>query len=281
MMSGARKVAIAVLMCLYVPQQMVEAVSPVADVENTSTVAKPRIERLRRVNQDGSPKAVALVSRLSDIDQAFGVPLCFEWPYVEADRTPTPQPEAVLTLRLGQPLTSALDELMATSGGRLKWQRVGGSICVVATPQPGDMVENNLDVRVSLKVEGVSTWEALKALGRAVNRNPVKGRRLTIGLDFLRRGSAPPKGFAEDNSISLDLDNVTAREAACAIIAASPLQIAYTYWNYYRPQLSPDSTPSSVLSLSLWREKEEGRVGRLSRQELLSWMAEEKAVYEK
>lgn len=233
----------------------------------------------RVVLENGSLVTEGFLMRVHrDIAGMYEVPVSFEWPYVEEDRSATKQPDISLSLQPDQTLSQTLDMFVRESGIALRWERVHGVISIWP-PDSALEVENNLDVKVSLKLESVSTWDAFKALADAINVDGIKGRRINIYPHFTSSGMAAPPEFRNDNSITLDLQNISAREAACRIMAMSPLELGYSYANHYDPSLSGTTEPISMMSIQVYRQ---GRAYNthegMPRAELVRYMEESKAM---
>jgi hypothetical protein len=163
-------------------------------------------------------------------------------------------------------LSTTLDSLVSKSEGRLRWDNVRGSIVIYPT-ETGGLRENSLDVRVSLSLTSVSTWEAIKEVVRQVNlKNPLD-RPLRVTPDFLAWVYPPPEGFVDENVITLSLRDVTAREAFCEIFAQSPMIISYGYRNYYFPNGTVG--PMARFSLNLLAYKDKGRKQKHGRREMM------------
>jgi hypothetical protein len=188
------------------------------------------------------------------IRESFRVPISFEWSYVNDDRSEVDNREFKFAVQAGETLELTLDRFCVAAGRQLQWRRINGVICVWPTGV-GGKVESTLDSNVSLKLEGVSTWEALLELARVVNATPSVNRTLMPSAEPRQDQYVPPLALREEKSISLALTNVTAREAVCAIMAASPLQMEFTYSNFYRPNSTKPRMPSSSLSFRAFDER--------------------------
>lgn len=213
---------------LWLVTAMAAAIPPQANIEE-----RPALKDKSLDNYQGPGSFRSTGRIVSGIIEAYGVPVCYEWSYISsADRSIILQPEHSFSISRGFSLATALNDLVTLSEGKLQWQRIRGSICVLSTGVGGETV-NCLDTLVSLDLKNVSTWEAFRALATAVNSVPDTKRRLVVTPMPLAIGSRGPSAFTEDWSVSVKVKNVTAREAACAIIAASPLHMGYTYNNRF------------------------------------------------
>ena len=150
-----------------------------------------------------------------------------------------------MDIRRGQSLRMTLDTIKADSGGMLDWDIYSGLLCIYPTRMPDGKV-NPLELTVSLSLHEASPWEALQQFGAYLNGrlgpdtvfvNPLTGvpnpkdRRDPSTASPTTWGYQPPEWFTQDTSITLDLVEMPAREALCAILAASPypLQIRYQH----------------------------------------------------
>jgi hypothetical protein len=162
-----------------------------------------------------------------------------------------------------EPLTSCLDRFVAASRGLLTWTTIRGNIVVVPKKQREDEMLNAMDTKVSLEVKSASPWDAFKALEKAVNSAQRAARKIQIVPDCLRDVRKPFAEFAESHSISFKLDNVTAREAACAIMAASPIPLAYSYVDSFS---EPDT-----LVIFMYKDGKVANAGRMTVEEAQAW----------
>lgn len=102
-------------------------------------------------------------------------------------------------------------------------------ICILPVRMHSDEILSNLDVRVSLDIENVSVWEALKIIVSELNKQ--QGTPYPLGLypDGLTRSEQPVSELTELKEITLHLHDVTAREAICAVFSASSIKLSYRY----------------------------------------------------
>ena len=186
------------------------------------------------------------------IRDAYLTPICEEWPYVDEKGDSVGRPRSnSLNVQKGTPLSEALDGVVARSSGMLRWERNHGSICVVGTGKGGKS-ENCLDTRIDLHVEKVSTWDALRAVAEAANEKPVNGRRIGIYPGFIQmRRHTTPEGLKDNPCITLDLKDVPARDAVCAIIAQAPFKMAYWYANW---EGMGDAPPAAKLTMYIYKD---------------------------
>lgn len=191
---------------------------------------------------------------MQTVRDSFRVPISFEWSYVNDDRSEVENRDFTFSVREGESLGLTLNRFCEATKGQLQWRRIHGIICVWPTGVGGKS-ESALDTLVSLKLEEVSAWEAILELARIINSAPSVDRTVMPSAEPRQDQYVPPIALREGKSISIALTNVTAREAICAIMAASPLRMEFTYGNYYRPNSAKPRTPSSSLSLRAFDEK--------------------------
>lgn len=175
------------------------------------------------------------------LSYAFGIPTNWEWPYVDSTGRPLPSIDLVPNISPGDSLRAAIQEILRISDGRLVMDAIRGNLCIRAPENTAEKTVNVLDRAVSFSVEGVSTWHAMMALVEAINALDEDVPETYIFPAFethLRKG---PPGFREGSEITLTFEDVIAREALCRIFEASPFEMNYRYWNYYRPDRSPNS----------------------------------------
>lgn len=170
--------------------------------------------------------------------RSFDVPVSYEWPYVDENGVALPWPDIDPWLDGDEDLRSALEMLPTATKGKLSWSEIRGNICILP-PVDANGTENTLDTVVSLQIQNGSTWDALKQLALEINRGVSLNRRTRFFPRFLVHSREGPPEFREGNKVSLDLKDVTAREALCAIIHESPFEMAYSYSTHYRPDISP------------------------------------------
>lgn len=192
------------------------------------------LEEVRALERSGDPDLETSLSAVVDNSlRAFDAPVNNEGhpDYGRSTpRTVADLPFAVKhSVKKNQSLAHCLDELMELSRGLLEVQNILGNTCIVPRKSHKDEILNNLDVPVSLHLENVSTWEALKALGIEINTADATEYSFLISLACIDEGNSPPEAFTEERVISLSLDDVTARYALCTIMNASPLELSYTY----------------------------------------------------
>jgi hypothetical protein len=87
---------------------------------------------------------------------------------------------------------------------------------------------SNLDAIVSVNLDGVSAWEAIKAVSRQIHCELLYGERMDVAVCPCRGVRLPPE-FYRSRNISVHLDGVTAREALCAVLSQSDVPLAVVY----------------------------------------------------
>ncbi len=216
-----------------------------------------------------------VVIRISEI---YRVPISFEWSFVNDDRSAAEYPDISFAVNAGDTLTITLERFCGASKGLLQWASIRGIICI--WPAVQGQQENLLNTPVTLKLDNVSTWHAYLELAKAVNTK-ASDRFLKPSVAY-SDGRLPPPALREDKKISCNLENVTAREAACAIIAMSQMRLAFKYTNFYRP-VTEKSRPSA--DIFLWPYTSEHKIARGPRMEtgedLAVWITEADSVVPK
>ena len=224
---------------------------------------------LGSLNESTSPSDMIL-----DIQRIYLTPICEEWPYIDENGDAlAPGRCNNLNVQKDTPLSEVLDAVVTRSGGMYRWEQNHGSFCIVGTGE-GGKAENCLDTRIDLHVEKLSAWDALCAVAKAANEKPVNGRRIGIYPGFIQMRRYPtPEGLKDNPCITLDLKDVPARDAVCAIIAQAPLKISYWYAN---EQGMRDAPPAAKLTIYIYEDN--GRRyhsgGKMSDEECFSYIAD-------
>lgn len=197
--------------------------------EESKTPLRQRLAHIG-VSRDEPESLYTLVGA---IESAFGLRISIE-PLPEhcagtATAEKPPEPFAVYK---GERFGEAISRLESASAGRWIFEEIHG----VPLLRPEEAFEGHgtlLDTSVTVDIEAASVWKALCALASAVNHaNEVhagKARPLLImiaGPDILRR---PPSFLIEETAISIELNDVTAREGLCAILATVDKHFRYLY----------------------------------------------------
>lgn len=189
-------------------------------------------ESIRDASRDESRLSYRMWTTM--IGRTFKVPINFEWAYVEADGASVSLPKAEFRIEPGETLSQVLDRFCLVTDGQLQWGRIRGTICVWPSGKTGQ-IDSLLDTIISLKLNGVSTWDALLELSKTVSLSSGPERALVPEAHPMQDEYMPPAQLRDIKGITLELENVTAREALCAILAASPLRLEFTYWDSLRP----------------------------------------------
>lgn len=222
------------------------AVSPGEEALSAGTDSDMLANATRRASVGAGSKS--FLSLQTYLSLSFGVPVSYEWPYVDGTGTALAPPDVSPWLQSTDSLRSALDNLSVVTKQALIWTQIRGNICVLP-PEEAEGIENTLDTLVSLKLQNVSTWEALKQLVTKINHGTLLDRRTRMDPIFGKLAAAPPPGFRDGNEVTLTLKNVTARDALFAIFHESAFQMAYSYWTWHRPDLNPNSRRLARISI--------------------------------
>jgi hypothetical protein len=170
-----------------------------------------------------------------NLESLYGVGSVLEVPFVGNREGPFPSKEMeYVPLKADEDTTLRQFLDSACSDGKLAWGIVQNAIHIWPTYMPPGKEEYLDTVKISLDLKGVSLLDAAKAWAVAVNENrtfPGYGVRInhpSAGVCVMRNIATPPS-LTREGAVTLKLDNVTAREALCAIQGASKewLWIAY------------------------------------------------------
>lgn len=169
-----------------------------------------------------------LLDILDQMSRDYRTPISIEWSPVNSDDQAPRYPSLNFTLEKGTTLSTALDQLVTECDGQIIWERIRGIICVrsaIEAGSPGGL----LDVPVTLELGNASPWKAFAALARAVNSAADRSQILVPRANPVQDEYFPPRQLLEENTISLKLESVTAREAICAIMVATSMQMSFRY----------------------------------------------------
>jgi hypothetical protein len=176
------------------------------------------------------------VGRLASfISGEYRVPICSERVLFEPGSTRDVAIKSAIKyfcLQEGQQLSSALDEFVKSSQGLYSCRIINQSICIGPVPQNTPEFQNVLDMRISYRSYGGSTWDALKEIARAVNQTYVDdGVASALNLTYAGYSHAvkPPDAFTEEIIPNNSLVNVSVREALRTVFELSPLQLSYSF----------------------------------------------------
>lgn len=133
-------------------------------------------------------------------------------------------------IQRNETLKHALDKFVQATGGVCEWKWIEDTIFIGPRKDGNPSNITSLDAVVSLELESVSVWDAFVALGIAMRRNnPSDYPFEAVQPHCVGVLKAPPREFTEPGHITLSLSNVPARQAACAILKASPVGMYFKY----------------------------------------------------
>lgn len=184
-----------------------------------------------------------------NLEKLHGVGSVLEVPFVGNREGPFPSKEMeYVPLKADEDTTLRQFLDSACSDGKLAWGIVQNAIHIWPTYMPPGKEEYLDTVKISLDLKGVSLLDAAKAWAVAVNENRtfpgygVKVSHPSAGLAMTIL--ATPPSLTREGAVTLKLDNVTAREALCAIQGASKEWVRINY------QPLPNSPDSAVFFAS-------------------------------
>jgi hypothetical protein len=135
------------------------------------------------------------------------------------------------SIRAGETFGSVMRRVVAESDDIYKFEVIRGT--PILRPNP-DIVEttNLLDTVINLNIEDATIWDALCDLARSVNRENLAtgGKALYIHLQGPEFIELPPPPFLEEGKVLVDLNDVSAREAMCAIMESAKQPFNYYYY---------------------------------------------------
>lgn len=202
-----------------------------------------------------TPQETTVTSAISILSKVYRVPISFEYSLVNEDGSDFPLPRTNYRPVSGETLSSALNRLCEVPGGTFGWKRVGGMLCVqpIENIQP---VESTLDTKVSFSVENASTWEALMALATAMNQDVTDERVVRIRSYSSDEFLTLPVEFLDEKKFHFSFQDVSARDALCAILAASDFEVSFRYTNNFRPEVYPTLRPTSLVLINVYKNAE-------------------------
>jgi hypothetical protein len=161
------------------------------------------------------------------LERAFDIPINFE---LNPDYRVDGQPAFYTNFGVakGESCRTALDKFVKQSRSLYTWDMVNGQVCVFPNIVDDDQTYSLLDRKISLQLQNVSAWTAIRELLVALNQR-YPGQKLTINV-ALNDLVQPPAEFREDTSLTIDVEEVTGREAVCAVFQASPLPMFYSLY---------------------------------------------------
>ena len=155
------------------------------------------------------------------ISATYGIPICVE--ALNSDE----KNGFEFYIQKNATLKYTLDTYVEKTGRQYEWKRIHDVLCTIQKTQPDGV--NNLDTQVSLSLHSVSTWEAFKTLVKTINAKRSGTREIHLAPDGPGVFKRPAKALLEERTISLEIQDVPAREAACAIVAAAPIEVNFNY----------------------------------------------------
>lgn len=169
----------------------------------------------------------------------------------------------------GETFGSAMARFEAISEHRWKFEELGS--IPVLRPNTEVLGQGNaLDTRVSLDIEKASVWDSLCALARAVNRKGSihpKAHPLIIRPNSIVMARKPEPILMKEAVVTVKLEDVTAREALCAILSMASKTFTYFYI------CRPESQDVSVLSCTATGSVDRGG-GRMDKSDMEYWTDE-------
>lgn len=180
------------------------------------------------------------------------VPVLIDWPFSRAGRDYPPDAPEFVAVDMNN-LAKMKDAVARETRNRCRLEVIS-NIPVIVPVTPWD---DNLDVTVSLKLDGVSAWEALKSVTRQMSCRLKYGKRMRIYLPIVDPKSSVPKWFTDERVITIDVANVTAREALATIMAQANNRLWIMYMEYRPPEVgAPEDWIGSGLSIQFWQDNE-------------------------
>ncbi len=137
-------------------------------------------------------------------------------------------------------------ERLAGDYGRL--ELLHGTPCFA----PANETDSNLSVPVSVDMKNVSTWEALKTVIRLVNCTRRFGDR-TILYVYTLGALDIPQAFDQERTITLQLNNVPAREAICRVLAQAPISVGFESRSVYPRDIEGTSSKYWEILIQFYR----------------------------
>jgi hypothetical protein len=172
-----------------------------------------------------------------NIEKLYGVSCVLEVPPLEKGRPePFPSPDLEYMPCNMEPETTLGEFLDATcSEGRLQWGVVRNTIHIWPVAPAADDADYLDTTAVSLDIQGASVLDAVKAWATAVNTNrEPKGLGVTVthtSDTASMRKRDTPASLRRAGAVTVKVDNVTAREALCAIAGASREWVSVHYFH--------------------------------------------------
>ena len=268
-----------------------------ADVEERNARAEDILSRQAERTYDYGGEGSMPVYRIeSMLRSLYGIYLFMERPPLElvgmfpdgAIRRKNDGLEIPVHVPRGQSLERTLELLCADSGGMLTWELLHDVLCIYPSRMPDEKI-SPLELAVTLDLQEASVWEAIKMVSQQINNALGPGSVDVMPLysipDMLDQGDPatrsptvwgyqPPEWFTASKTLTLQLEDISAREALCAIFNASPhpVRARYThpsaserpgmlriifFWRHYDP-----GPPMEDVDLLHWRRERYEAVGR-------------------
>jgi hypothetical protein len=205
---------------------------PLTHNETEPIVKGLRIDQIRAIKTAGSLNSEISWSRIVFIfREAFDIPLNTESHPVYA-RTINTWKNVTFQIKRGETLLDAFNKYTKEMDNLLTFTVINDQFCILPVRNCQEEILTNLDVKISLHLKEATAWEAIKSIVIEVNESNnapypfyampsewmgTRGRKATI-----------PKltGLRE---ITLDLENISAREALCSVFEASSITLSYGY----------------------------------------------------
>ena len=171
-------------------------------------------------------------------------------------------------------LRTVLDRVIDATGENITYEVIHGQLCVLPVKTHPDEILSPLDLRVTVDLGRMSAWEAIKEVTFALNQQKDVLDKPVIAEpeEFVRQKVTAPL-FTAPQDFNLSLHDVTAREALCAIFAASESDIDYRYSGHtsrrrnYHTLIIASHPARFIQSLR-------DRSGRFYREEACWWLRE-------
>ena len=125
-------------------------------------------------------------------------------------------------------LRQALDAFCKACDGLYTYRLVHGQICLIPVSEAGNPTPSVMDRKLTFAVKKATTEEALNQLFAAYNAQyPKEELKWVTSADQV--GWRMPEPYYTGSGISLNLSDVTLREAICRVFDSSPIWLSYRY----------------------------------------------------
>lgn len=178
------------------------------------------------------------------------MPVLLDWPHSREGRVYPPAIAEMYAVDLAN-LEQMKQQIEKKCRGRAKLELIDTVPVIVPTKNTPD----NLDIKINISVENASTWEAMKAITRAMSCGLLYGTDFKITLSLVDAEHVVPAWFFTDKVITLTLENVPVRTAIAKVMAQAPqpMQISYQEWKATPDSENPDWKGSS-LYVQFWKD---------------------------